>query len=257
MKVLLFFVVIAFIIGGGQGAYTMLTSSKLQSYTVEEYLEKSPDDKWLELTGCTLDHSDAVWMESRIGDNVKEAYIPIFDPKDEDKKSKIKILLATKNPETLDLVRQLSELKSEEEAMKFMVANMDKVLAERDVQGLVRFGIELDDDDAREIKKISPNLAEDFIILDEGKKPEWHSVILLPLGLFLGYFLYFRSKKEPAMAHTGPAMGGTPPPAIPNPQPPAAVTFNCPSCDQKFSVGPEMSGQQVACTNCQSAIQVP
>ena len=202
MKIFLFFVVIALVWGGGQSLYTMLTSSKLQSFTIEEYLEQSPDDKWIEITGCTLDHSDAVWMESRFGDKIKEAYIPIYLPNDENEESNVKLLLAAKDPDTLDLVKQLSQLDSDEEALKYAIANLDKIIVKRDVKGMVRFGIEMDDKEAREIKEISHNLADDFVILDEGMKPDWHGVLMLPAGIALAYFLYFLKKKEPAILQT-------------------------------------------------------
>jgi hypothetical protein len=83
--------------------------------------------------------------------------------------------------------------------------NVDRVLLRRDVQGLVKFGVELGNGERRKLAKLQDNLAPDFIILDEGKKPEVKkSVGYLALGSVMGVigFVIVRRGREPEPAET-------------------------------------------------------
>jgi hypothetical protein len=71
---------------------------------------------------------------------------------------------------------------------------------------VVRFGIELDDGDAFKIEDLNPNLSDDFVILDEGTRPQWAMIVMFPIGLALAWFLLFGSKKQ------GVAPPSSPPP---------------------------------------------
>jgi len=52
----------------------------------------------------------------------------------------------------------------------------------KDLEGLVRFGVDLDSKDRDKLAGLSENLSPDFVILSGGKKPTF----LLSAGMFVG-----------------------------------------------------------------------
>ena len=128
------------------------------------------------------------------------------------------MLVASKDEALLDLMSEMNELEDEVKLITFMIENREKLRTERPVQGLVRFGIELDSDDKRDLKKLYPQLTEDFVILDEGDKPSRAMTVMLPIGLFLAWLFYWPAKKDedeqPAGAQPPPmpSEGSQPPP---------------------------------------------
>jgi hypothetical protein len=82
------------------------------------------------------------------------------------------------------------------------------VLRVRDISGLVRFGIDADSKTRDKLAGLRMRLAKDFIILDEGKKPELGlSLILLVIGLIGAVIAFKRTANKPPHA---------PPPPPPN-----------------------------------------
>jgi hypothetical protein len=89
--------------------------------------------------------------------------------------------------------------------------------AKREVTGLVQFGINSDSKTRDKLSGLHLNLAPDFIILDEGKKPDLLTgAALFGIGL-VGLVLMLRGLAKPApIAPTAPNlpprnMGGPPP----------------------------------------------
>ena len=273
MKILLFFVTITLIWSGAQSLYTNLTNSKSTTYTIEEYLEKRPDDKWLELTGCRLDLMDSAYQESRFGDDIKEVYIPVSAPKEsaDSENAPVQILFTTKDPEIIALLKEAGSVQSDEDAMRFALGNLDKLYPTRDISGLVRFGIDMRDKEADELRKLNSNLVEDFIMIDDGKKPEWTGAIALPIGLLLAYFVFWPKKQKAQMMPPQPSIpqagaaggagglvtGGSTPPPLDQAAEAPTIKFHCPGCQQKFSVEMHRSGEEINCPQCQSAMRIP
>lgn len=204
---------IALVVGGGQGLYTVVTNRKPTEVTIQDFLKQAPDAKWIKVTGGELDTVNSVYNSGITKGDAKEIYVPVVPDGVDSTKEPIQLLLLTKDPELVSFINESRKLDegttTEEQAMEFMAKNLAKLRPARDVEGLVQFGIDSDDKKRKKIKALYNNLAEDAIILEDGKKPEaGQSAFLLLGGLGLGGFLASRSMKKsspPPMPPAGPA----------------------------------------------------
>lgn len=164
---------------GGQGVYTGVTNTKQTEISLADYEKQKPAATWLKLKNCQVNVMDAAYS-SKFG-TIEEVYIPLTVP-DAPDEAKIHVLLATKNQATINLVNQMGGIKMDEQGMKFIVQNKDKLMGKRDVDGTVRFGIDLKDKDRRKLANLDKNLSPDFVILSEGEKPQILISILMVAG---------------------------------------------------------------------------
>jgi hypothetical protein len=189
---------IALLWGGGQGLYTALTNRQPHSVTFAEYARTKPDKKWVELKETQL---------------VSEVYIPMHAPGEADD-AKVQALLLTKDKEVIDLVKQLRALPNEKAVIEFVAKNHERVFPQRTVSGMVQFGIDSDSKKRRKIEKLDANLAGDFAVIEEGKKPGAIGSFFLFAGAFPAMWLcWFRRSSAPEGIPTGPS--GAPPLAPP------------------------------------------
>ncbi|MGJ8696145.1 MAG: hypothetical protein ACSHYF_07490 [Verrucomicrobiaceae bacterium] len=261
MKAILFIAVIALIWGGGQSLYTSITNTKASTFTIQEYIADKPDAKWLELTDCHLDLTEAAYSSGRFDTSIDEVFIPVTTTDGGNGGQPVHILLATKDKETIALLEKMAAVESEEDAFKLLIENADQFFPKKDVSGLVRFGLDMKDKEVRKLRNLNPNLTKDFVMIDDGAKPNWAGAFLLPAGLGLGWFLYWPKKSKAALPPELPSTGATPPQMPDAPasatEDPAVTKFHCPGCNQKFSVPSDQSGQQIDCPQCQSSMLVP
>jgi hypothetical protein len=153
---------------GGQGLYTVAKNRKPFEVSCQSYAQVRPSQEWLELTGCSLSLLDASYTET--SGTVTELFIPARGESDAEG-APIHVLVATKDPELLGLANQLVKIEDQGEMMRFSLEHSDKMFPTRDVRGLVRYGVDLDDDERAQLKGLDDALAENFVILDEGKEP--------------------------------------------------------------------------------------
>jgi hypothetical protein len=183
----LIFAVIGLLWMGGQGVYTGLTNSKQTEMTLADYVQKKPTATWLKLKDCQVSTLDAAYT-SKLG-SITEVYIPLRAP-GSPPEEKVHVLLATKDKATLAMIKRMSEMKNDQEMLKFAIENGKQLLNTRDVNGIVRFGIELKDKDRRKLANLDKNLTPDFVILSEGEEPHiFVSVAMVVAGLVLGLVL--------------------------------------------------------------------
>ena len=167
----------------GQGIYTALTNRHPLSMDFAEYARKRPDGKWVELKATELDVAGATWF-GLLG-AVSEVYVPLraagVAPD-----AKVVALLLTREPATLDLVREMKAITDDKAAIMFVLKNHDRLMPVRDVSGLLQFGIDSESDKRRKIARLNDNLATDFVVIEDGKHPE---SILMLLWLIVASFL--------------------------------------------------------------------
>lgn len=183
--------------GGGQGLYTAFRNPKPVSITVAEYEKQKPKAEWVEFKNAYLVVSEAAFSKSRITKELREVYMPLRSTPSGG--GKISVLLETTNPDIVEFVSDLNQVSDSKQAAEFMTKNSAKVARfsqSRDVSGLIQFGIELDDSKRRKLLALSNGmLANDFVLLSDGKKPEIvTSIAILAFALLVGFAL-FRSKK--------------------------------------------------------------
>lgn len=210
--IILIFVAIALLWGGGQGVYTTLTNLKPTEMTYAEYIQSKPAQKWLRLTDCVLPLTDSMYSQSRLTDIIREVYIPVRAP-GENNTGTVHCLFATKDPNIIALVTRFNSIKSEDELVKFAVENREALQAQRNIQGLVRFGIELKDKEKRKLTRLGENLAADFIIVDDGKKPAVAvSAVMFLAGLALTAWIVAGFFRKPSSPTPPPIPASGPPP---------------------------------------------
>jgi hypothetical protein len=204
---LVFVCVILLLFGlGAQGIYVAIKNRNPAVMSCEDYSRTRPKAAWLAITNCVLDLSSAAY-ETLKYQNMEvptELFIPVRSAS-ERQPAKDTILLATRDPELMKVLREMESVPSGEEFKEWLARNADRVLVRRDVQGLVQFGVELDKQQRRKLARLQDNLAPDFIILDEGRRPEIkQSVGYLALGavMVVVSIVFVRRTREPAPAET-------------------------------------------------------
>ena len=153
---------------GGQGLYTSVKNRAPMELACENYDEVKPNQEWLKLTGCELNVMESSYMEEN--GKITELYIPARGPGEEEG-DPIYVLVATDDKELLAITNEMMNLESEEQLMSYFARNRSKLYFTRDVQGLVRYGVDLDDSDRAELAGLDDTLASDFVIVDDGKEP--------------------------------------------------------------------------------------
>lgn len=214
MGCLLWFIVAAFLWGGGQSFYTGITNRKMTTISIEELNEKSTKAKWLKVTGGELDVSTAAYTSSLLGDP-KVLYIPVTIPGSENPDDPVTLLYKTTEDKYLELgkeMKAIDEIEDESKAMMALVALAPQLLEKRDVEGMVQFGIESDsgDDDIREL---FDNISPDALIIEPGEQPSW---ILGLFGLIAGLALAFALLRAQRVQKVPNLQGG--PPSLPTNQ---------------------------------------
>ena len=95
----------------------------------------------------------------------------------------------------------MQKVKDEHEALKFALTNIDRLFPKHDVQGLMRFGINMEDKERAKLAELNPNLDPNFIVIDDGKQPEWLlSSVLFALGLALPIWFGWKAARGTATA---------------------------------------------------------
>ena len=204
---LIFACIILLLFGlGAQGIYTAIKNRNPIAMSCDEYSRTKPKAEWLIITNCVLDLTDGAY-ESLKHQNVEvpmELFIPVRSATRR-APGKDLILLATRDPELMKTVREMESLATKEELKDWLARNTDRVFVRRDVRGLVKFGVELDTQKRRQLEKLQDNLADDFIILEEGRRPEFkQSVGYLALGavMLVVSIVFVRRSQDPAPAET-------------------------------------------------------
>ena len=204
---LIFACIILLLFGlGVQGICTAIRNRNPLALSCEQYSRNKPKADWLVITNCVLDLTAGSY-ESWQYKNVEvpaELYIPVRSavrrPSGKDT-----ILLATRDPEMMKTVREMESLNSREELKDWLASNAKRVFVRRDVRGLVKSGVEMDTQKRRKLEKLQGDLADDFIMLEEGRKPEFtQSVGFLALGavMLVVSVVFVRRTREPAPAET-------------------------------------------------------
>jgi hypothetical protein len=195
IKLLLPLASLALIIGGGQSVYTALTNRAPTDVDVAAAYKKSPEGKWLRLHQGVLHTLEAGYTSTLGVGDAHEIYVPLLPPGQDPDTGKIKILVKTSDPDLLAFTnegRKFKENAKPAEVVAFLAKNAAKMRVQRDVEGLVQYGIDSGKKESK-IRRLFDNLDKDAFIIEEGTKPNvGQGAGLLAAGLALGGFLIRR-----------------------------------------------------------------
>ncbi len=173
MGCILIAVGVAMLWGGGQGLHTWANHRQPLEISCGDFAATRPPAVWLRLTDCEIDVHRPASLSLFGG----EVFLPVGTP-GAGVGTPTHVMVVTRDAATMDLVGSAEAL-----AGKAADAVANPV---RDVQGLVRFGIELDDSDHSRLRHRDESLAADFVIVDEGEQPRlWFSLTFFCLGLLI------------------------------------------------------------------------
>jgi hypothetical protein len=154
---------------GGQRLYIAVTNRTPMIMSYDDYVQIKPSAHWLRLTNCMLNLGEASYKTIAGSKRPTEIYIPVQSSASD--AGKVYVLVATKNQDLITTFMEMQNLQSKAEALAWALKNRDRIHSQRGVTGLVRFGIDMKDKERRKLAKLHENIADDFIIVDEGERP--------------------------------------------------------------------------------------
>jgi hypothetical protein len=130
-----------FLLKGCQGLGTAAANSQPTVVKLEEYARLRSSASWVRLTDCELSLLECSFKSNPFdSDLIEELYLPARVPGR--RSDKVVVLVATSDSELIELVKKLNKTKSTGEALKQIAESPDKFFQKRDVQGLVRYGVD-------------------------------------------------------------------------------------------------------------------
>jgi hypothetical protein len=154
------------------------------------------------LTNCEIDLTDSC-VKSYYGSKMPtEIYVPVRGVNAGRSNEVVHVVLATKDKDQLATLSEMQNLGTKE-ALPWILNNRKRVFCQRNVSGLVEFGVNLKDRDRQRLSVLLRNAAKDFIILQEGAQPNIAEGLgftvagLMILGLMV---IYVRRSREPSTA---------------------------------------------------------
>jgi hypothetical protein len=195
---LLLMVMIALLWGGGQGLYTAFKNRQPLVITCQEYLDQRPSAEWVTITEARFDFLNSAVSQSKIGDRTTEVFIPLRG-KAENPDREIQLLLASKKPETISLMENMSaNFESAKTPSDIRPEFMKKIAEVQTVSGLIRFGINADSKTEQKLAKLNLPLAKNFVMLNEGDEPSLAgSGLAFGLGLLLLAYQIRKATRTP------------------------------------------------------------
>jgi hypothetical protein len=176
---------LALLWAGGQGVYEGLRNRSPETLTCEAAQAMPPPSTWVHLTGCRVNVLEAAY-KTRFGVPTDDIFIPLKAGGGGDKA--IRLVLATKDPDIVAVVKEMSALDGNDKKafFSFLAKNARRLVRDKDVTGMVQSGIDKDDKIHRRLKEQNKDLADDFLVIDEGREPRlvW-SLVLLGGGILL------------------------------------------------------------------------
>lgn len=180
--------IIALLITGGQGLYVALKNPEPLEITVADYCAKRPNAEWMRLRDAQVSLVEAGY-KARLG-SVSEVFIPVR-PVGESTNIPVRILLSTADPVVVAALKRLSQ-PGGTMAKKVDAASRqaDQLFLRQDITGLTRYGIFYDLFMRARLARLGMNLADDFVILNDGAAPDfWVNLGMVGAGLLIWFVM--------------------------------------------------------------------
>ncbi len=171
------------LIVGGQGVYVALKNPEPLEITMADYIARKPNAEWMTLKEAQVSLVEAAY-KAHLG-RVSEVFIPVR-PIGESMDAPVHILLSTENKSVAAALKGLSRSGAPmTKKVDAAAQQADKLFMRQDITGLTRYGIFYDLLMRFRIAMLNMNLAEDFVILNDGEAPN----LLVSLSMLGGGLL--------------------------------------------------------------------
>lgn len=146
--------------------------------------EQGPPSEWLKVTGGYLDLDRAISTSGTV--ELEALLVPLISAPD---REEIRVLLETRHPRTLELVRGYHFLpETVEEQRVFREEHAAEFVAQRDITGMLVSGMiaEGNRENLLELaQQTGLNITEDVVFISEGKVPQfWRGLFFSLVGMF-------------------------------------------------------------------------
>lgn len=173
--------------GGTQGLYTRVMNLSPLETTCADYVATRPSKAWLKVSTCYGDVLNSAIETGRYDDTIERMWIPMYDVGGEERE--LAFVLETDDPAHLDranaLVRKI-EGTGDDPASMLAALEAIQEASKFDVEGLIAFGWELDDDEHAEVAGLVEGVGDDFAVLRSGDSPSLMGALLYLVMSFVG-----------------------------------------------------------------------
>jgi hypothetical protein len=182
------FTALLLLIAGSQGIYVTLKNREPVAITTTDFIAKKPDAEWLVLKEAEVSLAEAAYV-AWMG-NISQVFIPVR-PSRQSITEPIHILLSTEDEAVVAALKKLREYGgTKEKTIAAASRQADKLFMQKDLSGLIRYGLVSDFLTRFRLARLDLPLAEDFVILDDGATPApYLPVALLGGSLLIWFFM--------------------------------------------------------------------
>lgn len=168
----------------GDRLYVYFSNRQIAEMSLTDFNAGKTDAAWVKLTGCSVFVPGAVIIQQEHSQEIDKVYLPLR-PADEPAAPLANVMLETRDPELVALVRELDKMNAAEVA-QFISAHREKFQVEKTCQGLVRVGMDEGPAEREKVAKASNGLTPGFLILQDGAEPS----LVLPAFLIVLALVY-------------------------------------------------------------------
>jgi len=176
------------LIVGGQGVYVALKNPDPLEIAMADYIAEKPNAEWMRLTDAQVSLVEAAY-KARLG-KVSEVFIPVR-PVGESTDVPVHILLSTDDRAVVAALQHLSQSGgTKEKKVDSATRQADRLFMRQYIIGLTHYGFFYDALMRARLARLNMNLAEDFVILDDGAAPNfWVNLSMVGGGLLIWFFM--------------------------------------------------------------------
>lgn len=185
MRLMLFLLIVGGVCvwWGSQNTYIALRDRHQLEISCADYVTKRPEARWLKLTGCEYDFDHMAYEQSQSG-TISKVYLPLRPTGEQSGPTRIVVVRDDE-----EMVKVANALEHDDAKPEPAFDHVMQQLAQP-TEGLVQFGLDLNDKDKKDLAGLGLGLDRDFVLIDNGAKPKLMKGLgVLSLGLtLLGVF---------------------------------------------------------------------
>ncbi len=191
MKKLAFLAMIGLLWVSGQGFYEAWSYKAPVTEPCDAALAGAPRSGWVHFTGCRVNVMEATYMTRGSGEVTDEIYL-VLAPRGASATQPVHYLLATKDPDVIAVVKEMAAIdgKDKRALYGFLAKNITRLVRDKDVIGMPQTWLDRSNKTDKRLRESNKNLADDFVILDEGRQPGSVGSALGALGGAVVAFLF-------------------------------------------------------------------